>query len=524
MAYRRRRRAFSVGSYRTGWNSQVGSRASGGYGRKSRMGDVYPKKTGRSISPRRKKSGTRSYGYAQPTASMDKGVNATVRRYIHKPGKNHTTSVLKRTHTMNNSLGKSRSIPAIGTVGKMARPSSPVIPSPGHVPYKVTHDRQAKNVANASISRVLHRTHVDTGMPITSILKRVKKQTGTQKERIFDTKINYNSNNLRSLLDFASGFNCKKYVGFPTNASITAGDVNLFANVNDSGTSETSHEKALLAIEYLESQFHFYNQSIHFPVHMKFHMIKLGDRDYVAANNPQESINDDCFNDLSTTQEPGRMPIRQQYENKNIVTATEGLDSQVFVQMTSVDAQPFKSSSRFRSNHEVVKTVSKKLEPGDSWVVRHRHHCGAGLDMFALRQQAISANRNETAQPISYAYVLEFYGVPVEGLRKFAQTTPRPYLGVSPAYINYEFRKTIKAVNSTIRTGPDVLASGLNQGNIYMRTFIDQTYRDTTKEYFALPSSITDDLSTIAQGQVFIPVVTDKAVVGHTGTAGQLDQ
>jgi len=524
MAYRRRRRAYSVGSYRTGWNPQKGAR---GYSKRNpRPGKLYYKRTGRTISPPRMKRGTiRQGGIMRTSGYMDKGLNTTAIRYIKAPGKNYTTGVLKRAHSVHKAMDKPRSIPGVGQVGKINAPTTRMVPSPGHVPYKVSHSREAKNIANSAVARTLHRTHVDTGMPMTQALKDVKKLQGSQKLQYFDTKTNYDVGVLRTLLDHASGFNCKKYLGFPVDSVVTAGDVISYASTPDYVTNDYKREKVLLATEYLETQHAFYNNSAHFPVNMRLHLVKLGDKDLPDASNPQESVNTDCFSTDKDIQDEGAMPNRYQYEDLTLLGIAEGENARRWSQTTATHANPFKSSGSFRSNHEIVKTVSKKLEPGDTWVVRHRHHTGPGLDLLALFQQSQSANAREKNQPISYHYILEFYGVPVEGLRKFSATIPRPYLGCSPAYITHEFRKTIKAVSGATRTIPDIGPVGVNAANIHMRSFIDipQNASDA-REYHALPDAISSDLATIATGEVFIPVMTDKEIIGHTNTGGQTNQ
>lgn len=454
------------------------------------------------------------------TATINKAMKNMGVRHIHRGRPVEHISTAKMTHAMNN--------PSPIRTGKRGRGSETgAMPSPTNrtnsnvpnIPYTINHSVSNVETLGAQLDKRVMRTNIDTGLPSTRAVMQAAKMNGTVKDTLFDTNIQ-ELNNVqvtRSSLDNSCGFNSRNLWVMPQHACVRLEQIVAEADLEATQRLSTiEQEKIYGSVMYCESQFRFYNQSAHFPIHLKFHVFDYKDEDLTSPISAVFAR--EAFSSSITTQDLPAMPVRYQHSAPMLEGTAGGTVSTQMKVDYSLKGRGFLDSAGWRERFKVVKTISKKLMPGDTWVVRHRHHCGPGIDIYALLS-TLYPDRETTERegPFSYFYGVESKGVPCEGVTEEFSLDPNPiatYLGTSPGWYQTEFRTSIKYVTASTRAEVDLGNFGVNE-QMHIRSFTNNmragsTFGITDREFFTLPNDIVNSRDNLAPGKTYVPVITDK--------------
>lgn len=371
-----------------------------------------------------------------------------------------------------------------------------------------------------------HRTVMDTGYPLTRALRSVKKQNGTRKQVLYDTKVDSTTELTspvpRSALNHSCGFNSTNLWMLPASISVTPGRLgNLVQSPIFDAAPADRKERVLLSTEYFQSELRLHNQSSFLPIKLKF-MIIAHDND---AN--ELTLPDACLqNAFNTTNLQKRGAIPNAYQHSDPIGEGSGTSTAASMHVDySNKSRGLLDSPWFRAKHKVAKTISKTLGPGETWYIKHRHHTGSGMDYYAMLQDAVDSSI-QSAKPLGYSYAVESCGTPCEALYR---TNPevgdgelQSYLGTSSGWYTSEFKCTIKYILAGTRANAELTSTGA-PNQMHARVYaVDDDLSASKQEFHALPADITQN-SNVEKGKVYIPVVTDVRVRSHDSKSGAGD-
>lgn len=458
---------------------------------------------------------------ARGKGSVKKTLTNTKRR--HFSGSSDEKDLMSRSSSVHGT--PKTYIPIKGTKYQVEQKDSASHPAnnlPPSAPVVKSHDVKMKQMANASIMRRIHRTRVHTGMPATKAMMKIKQTFGSFKKYQFDSKFAYTSAGTRNTLTHSAGFNDTNFVMMPYNSWMAPNSIlDVVTGWEQYVTPEDKAQKTYLSIEYLEQEIKFYNQSSYLPCIIKFFMI---DRTSSAPDQPEggivRALSEETFNNVLATQTESAIPTRDQHSDIEVeLIGFAGETRNVHL----ANRSRLTDSANFRTKFKILDTFSKKLEPGDTWVINHKHHCGPGLDLQSLIDSERGVNRNQF-DPIAYQYAFSIKGIPCEAINQ-QEGTKRAHLGTSPAYTTMEFRKGMKAISNNDRTITDINANlGMRDNSVHIRTFTSNPYTiDSRKEFFELPENIVDTEAALVDNRSYIPIISDKVIVSGNTTPGQSD-
>lgn len=375
-----------------------------------------------------------------------------------------------------------------------------------------------------SMVSTIHKTYLETGRPTTNAIWQAAKQQGIVREVMYDSKIAVNTDQYafsRNQLDHSSGFNSRNFVipGPAGYANLT--DIRLVTD-NQLGDRTSSVKDqdiyGLLMDTTVEYQFH--NQSAFHSMDLKVHLVK--EKMSEPVNPPCIKIMADCVNTNIDVQEVQAVPTFYQHSSPEVTlgNSTDSDASTMGVVDLSLKGSGLKMSSDFRNNYKIVKTVSKKMAPGDNWNFRHTHYYGGGFDMktvFNAFHTSTSARVGERFNPCNYFYIFEVCGRDCEGVLHESEGVYETYIGKSPAYYTFECRKSLRYVPEP-KTGGDIGSGGITTADsMQMKFYSSDPMRLTLadREFFKLPGNITSNLALVPVGDMYIPVMSDSVVTAE---------
>jgi hypothetical protein len=450
------------------------------------------------------------------------------------------------------------------TFTKEDAPVSPGLTYGDNVTFKVESPAGKIVVGDSVVApHSEHRTTIETGRPTTKGLKMVEKVNGKMKILLMDTKL-YDPTGVtqpfiqRSLLDHAHGFNSKRLWVMPGAACPGYRDLfevvmqtkilgNLLPRIADASPLN-SDDRRLLSIKNFQTEISFANENSSLPLKMKFHIVrskvsivKNNDASTNTADGYQtivKDLNDKVFVSPDSTGGRGAIPSRYLHSSAVIVgqSQTNAVPNSDNYRKTGlvVDMEPrayLGMSAHFRDKYEIVKTFSKTLKSNDIWRIKHTQHMGSGIDMDAARvhyldmnqgliSQFVTADRTGNDEPLTYFYIVETMGTSLSAVvgdvNAINVLTPSTYQGTSPGQYHTEFRTYIEYLIPGNNPNIDVSVGGLPEG-MHARFYKKRdTGRPTelAKQRFILPENIVYNLADVTAGKAFIPVFTDKSIVG----------
>jgi len=284
-------------------------------------------------------------------------------------------------------------------------------------------------------------------------------------------------------------------------------------------TSQRFKDKRYASFMWLESRISMFNENAYLPTKVKLHLIKPlhkltkddSTNTVASQRNYLFDIRDNVFNVPGLSQSNYAIPSFYQYSTSAIFGngATAGLDSTdnyknrglvVFLDNRAT----LTSSAYFRENFKIEKTISKTLQPADTWIFTHRQHFGAGIDVDAFRAgwadmqvedpSLYTNNLNFIGNdaPLGYIYAVEHMGVPctcIVGDGILAGTNkPSTYQGTSDGQLHFEYQSKIKFINSSQNNVTQLGSDGSDQF-VHMRMFTKQDFflQHITKTCLGLP-------------------------------------
>lgn len=361
---------------------------------------------------------------------------------------------------------------------------------------------------NGNMSQRRYNTKFEVGRPSTRPVRNLARLNGTVKESIVDT-ISHPLFQLqqpgRRSLGIQAGFNQKALYVPGRQGHIRAGDIwekyqlsNFFSPQDKLQTSYGMSLKLGRVCKIINTGRYFKAK-----VTIKLYRSSLVDFDqlnwFSAAITPQAEI-------TAGTPVEGRIPLRYTFAYPESTAAESRL--------ALVDKRAsLTHSDTWNENFDFVKSFSKTLAPGELWNYHEIMHLGPGINLNVLKQ-----NVGAPDNPMQYVMVIEAHGLPCVAER--ASGEEENFIGTSPCYIQTEWKTYHEYVNSSTIPG-SVTSDGYNQSandggtntaRPAIRSFTKRDTLDIAEKTFNVSVDDLRDTDTNADGQIFIPVMSDKTV------------
>lgn len=431
------------------------------------------------------------------------------------------------------SMGKDLAVRVGGkTLGNLRSPSSTgKVGKKNTTPYAYDTESSMINVANQFRERVT--SCLETGYPSSRSVNLAEKINGSDKITLFDTLTRANLQGLRNdtltalpraTLSHSYGFNSRNVHMLPAASYVTHLDLwralNGFAFPTadaDLPESDNSDQKVYASFQEALQEIKIYNQSTFFPMRCKIHIIDAQGRN--QNGQPQRNISVETFGSTGVAKS-GAIPNGYLHSSSQLEGSAGVPEStSLTVDVSRKGGNPFKMSSYFNENYRVVKTISQKIMPNGTWVFKHKHHFGPGLDWEQIRQnmKTIATGAVQPLEPTSYMYAIETTGFDCEGILNSPDGTKPSYIGSNPGWYNIEFKKAIKYVRPPATTGDFAANLGFNP-KVHIRAFTTSSQAQElgsieNKEFFRLPDQISQQVGTnVLDNTIYVPVVTDKRI------------
>lgn len=393
-----------------------------------------------------------------------------------------------------------------------------------------------------------YRTKFESGRPTTQTLRDLGKEQGIRREVVFDSKV-YNPFPTgeggetdaypREYLLNGHGFNTRTFCVLPELASVSRNQIKKLVKLGQefvTTASPINEDQTIYgALMNTKSRIELVNQNRFFPIEFKIHVVVRNGQGY-DGNNLNTSLADIIKEKVVIFE--GSTPV---VEDPGTGEVTGGLQTVPAnfagiptyflcgfdISRGSVNAKTYsweqlrsgrglESSPWFRENLTVVKTVSKKLEPGETWQFAHVHHYGAGYDFPA---NWIQNTLTELYGSANYNYIIESSGYPCEGVQNTIAdgTVKVPRLGTTPGRWFYDFQTEVEYVQGATTSkelGTDATNSSKKfyapvRAGMHLRVF------DNDKAGYLNPEKIrpffktlpnVSDIPTTTPGDFYIPV------------------
>jgi hypothetical protein len=410
-----------------------------------------------------------------------------------------------------------------------------------------------QQAGNSNITNRIHNTRFETGRASSSILKTLSKMNGTKRVVLYDTKIDQLGSAgfkmVRSQLTNAAGFNSRGFFIMPGLFAPNALDIRRLFNPggtsNDGGyTSNIENLRQYASILEHRSLLHIYNQNTFHALRMKIHVVKVKNElqfasvpQYFAGN----IVDDTKPTDIpQTTQYESGIPSYYLHSG-SVSEGNTSRENQTLHWQQSLKGPGLMASPRFRDEFRIVKTFTKRLEPGEHWQFNHTHHYGGGLDLarvFINTDLDPSTDPGYDSNPVAYQFILEVQGYPCEGIYKpdtSAKLETRS--GTNPCFYTMEFKKDIKFVLASYNSEDDLGFAQDDASNVqrlvHVRTFTQRDARvpvtdsgtgtaTLNQEFHVNPFAIVAG-TPVDSGTLAVPVVTNTNVTSDV-TPGNVNQ
>ena len=324
------------------------------------------------------------------------------------------------------------------------------------------------------------RTNIKTGAPTSASIKRCAKNYGSTTSIRYDSERDADTAR-RNAMAVTFGFNQKAF-WLPTASDtyFTARQYSEFWEAETTSVPETGTQQMYGLVLNQKNVFKISNSNTYFPVKVKAHLVASMD----PSVDPNQ-MRDEVWN--ATVARQQAIPFIYQYQAGN-ANATQ------YTAMCDTKAN-LKQSDFFRNNQVILRTVQKRLAPGDVWELTNDHSFGSGLDLYLVKE----TSRTGSLNPVGAYWVFELEGIQCEGVDKVSGAT---YIGTSPGAISWENKKVWSYVNTP---APSINADGVvtqKAFKIYENSILSGEKRYNIN--YGNIGAPSDD-----EAQMYIPVVSD---------------
>lgn len=378
-----------------------------------------------------------------------------------------------------------------------------------------------------SVAGVVGKAHdkmfVETGVPSSKSLMRVKKNNGARNLTLFDSEIGSLTPIGDEFKDRSCGFNSKELFLLPPAAYVNVQDVLIEAGKNLLNEVDRQQELESIYASVLNQteEFTFHNQSAFLPLQLKIHLIDKEDK--AVPDVPGRMLMLNTFHldkNFSTgLQDTDRIPRAYQYSDIIPIVESSAPERFAYEVHLSNNINPFKESNYFKNNFTVAKTYTKRIEPGSTFEFKHVHHFGSGLDLKSLVNVG-SPQKPGRLLPTGYMYMFELCGYPCEAVRQADATTVTSHIGTSPCWYHFEFKKKLNYVRAGTNLNDDITITGATTPMHYRawtKSHLERSSGPNTdpivdKIIHGLPSQIAASEASLQVGEFAIPIVTDSVI------------
>lgn len=418
----------------------------------------------------------------------------------------------------------------------------------GDVPSVLSNSisfRNAADLTRGNAAKRSYRTKFESGRPTSRTLRELGKENGVAKITVFDSKW-YNGEEpettdglQRGSLSQGHGFNLRSFVCLPAASYVDRDQVARLTAINLNAANAISpvnmDQRILGSLMNTQSRIELMNQNRFYPIQFKIHVVAVEGSSFDAPDvltSLAESVKNQMLEPSAFADTNGDGVDEQFVFNNNqsipdwfLVSNPARLEGIGQFAVTSWEqlrsGKGLESSEWFRENFNIVKTVTKTLDPGESWLFTHKHHFGGGFDLTAWFSPKGSRDR---LTPCAYAFFIESTGVPCEGVLLTtganSQSIRNPRLGTSPGRWFFEFQTKVEYVQAStssqnLLAGRRNIAGFLESAStpfmhirVYDNDVAGRLNVNKYKPFFVRLVDIDDSDAPIA-GNFFLPVQTD---------------
>lgn len=322
------------------------------------------------------------------------------------------------------------------------------------------------------------------------------KQNGVNKKVYLDTiRQTSITDAQRQAFTVSTGYNQKKQFMFDSGYTSfnIAGLASIF-NFTGLTAPATSNQRVYANVHKMLSEIKITNINKYLPTYLKIHFFR-----YQQQEIPYLSLLGSCCNSVVTTQDSQEaMPFMYQLQPSVTVASTRA--------EVKVDPKTpgIMSAPEWKSQCEIVKSFSVKLNAGDILNLNHTHLCGSGIRLDKLFGEWINPTTSNTI-PLTYGVMFEMYGPSVDAYRSTDNRIR--YLGTGPGYLTFEFKRSITGAlppTSTSTENHDATYGGFDSVHFGIRVFQNETtiHRSTASKVLNWDEGST---------AITIPVMSDLA-------------
>ena len=373
----------------------------------------------------------------------------------------------------------------------------------------VSSTRETVSVSKNNAIRIgrEHKTTFKTGKPTSATIRRVGKNNGVNEKTNTDTRVTLKSGNDRRDLTVDWGFNQKGYAAYGSRSYWTMSDLDLYYQVLARVTDDdTNDQRAYGHMHELKTEYTMTNTNSYLKATVKVHWCSLA-----ASDVDPTTAFFNCFNQdpLSPTgDQTGKYPVNRQ------LGFASNPNTRAYATVDPVRGN-LNSSERFENTFQIKHTMTKTLNPGDVWTIKHHHSCGSGVRLDLLRYFVDLGNLEfNSQQPVSLFPIFEYKGPLVDAVS--VDSPGNRYTGSAPGGIQHEFRKVAKIGMSSNA----IWWGGGTTGGFDGEKYGVSVYSDpdpafdqdssTTKVFNVPVSNLSYDGT--GAGKFYIPVTTDDFV------------
>lgn len=384
------------------------------------------------------------------------------------------------------------------------------------VPY-IQSESEAKKlgVGNPNFSAKVYRTKFQFGRPLTRAMKQLGKLNGTTKYTLFDSQFNLLTPATgagRASLNMEAGFN-QKLVYTSQKMNITIDDLMDIGRLKEHIAADYQYLRSYASFMSKTWRYTFINQGSYFPANVKLHMLRPKNAYSAYAYITSTSL-------PSTTEFDGSQRVKDilpQYAWMSGRNSALGVNSRFGL----IDPKAtLNMSPRWREEFETVKSMSKRLNPGDTWNFTAKEFLGPGINL-----ESAKVIDEFPDSPDSYLFYVEVVGVPCEGVP--ANSPDNTVIGTSPAFVTMEVKTETEFVNqsfggdSSIEFPTSGTHNQFSSANPLIRTYFKREAEDSSsflRRRINYNVAQIKDKATALPTDMYIPVLTD-AVVRYAGEA-----
>lgn len=417
---------------------------------------------------------------------------------------------------------------------------------PAVQPASVDIGKRTLKLATNSETRIIHKTHYQTGFLPSKALREAARVNGTSATVLYDSKMDQGLTASvldRNQLTQGAGFNSKQIHVPSYKAQLSRGDLTAimsrgYAQTLTQVAQNQRASQVFAGIMKLKRQFMIMNTSAFLPMHFKITIARLkggliplstylepfavGTLDTtefgsintaIAANTSLDGIG------------VGKVPWIFTHGPANLIGGVDDVNRFTYTGNFSLKSKGLWESNGFKQSYEMVESFEKLIPPGDFWNFSHTHNCGGGIDLGAFADANDENGRSTLFDPCNYTIFFETKGTMCEGIVLKA-TGRDAYLGSSPTYYTYEHKTSVYYVKDNDKqsvvpqpnNSPDSL-------KVYRREFVrDNQFRGNIQtlkpEFFVNNTLITPDPNTTVIGEMYIPTPSASVVRFGTTQAG----